>query len=34
MVFLSLFLLNLVIATIVYYGNEAFVYYFGKGENK
>lgn len=34
MAFLGLFMVNLVIATIVYYGNEALIYYFGNGENK
>jgi hypothetical protein len=34
MEFAGLFLVNLVIATVVWYGIEAAVYYFGKGENK
>jgi len=34
MAFLVLCLINLVIAIVVHYGNEALIYYFGKGENK
>jgi hypothetical protein len=34
MFFLGLFLVNLVIATVVWYGIEAAVYYFGKEENE
>lgn len=34
MILFLTFLLKLVLATIAYYGIEAFVYYFGKGESQ